>query len=383
MCPARFGVVASGIRRGTPQPLTTPVRKILHVDMDAFYASVEQRDDPALRGRPVAVGGAGGRGVVAAASYEARAFGVRSAMPSARALRLCPELVFVPPRFEVYRAVSREVRDVFAEYTTLIEPLSLDEAYLDVTENQKGIPTAVRVASEIRAEILGRTGLTASAGVSYNKFLAKLASGQRKPNGQFLITPEMGPAFVEGLEVSRFHGVGPATAAKMERLGIRTGRDLRERPLAFLQEHFGKAAAAHFHAIARAEDDRPVRPDRPRKSAGSETTYPRDLGTAEEVEAGVEALADEVWAWCERTGTFGRTVTVKVRYADFRTLTRSRTGAGPIASGAALAGAAVELVRGVFPLEKRVRLLGVAVSGFGVGQRDAEHQIAFDFEQPG
>ena len=207
--------------------MTTQVRKILHVDMDAFYASVEQRDDPALRGRPVAVGGAGGRGVVAAASYEARAFGVRSAMPSARALRLCPELVFVPPRFEVYRAISREVRDVFAEYTPLVEPLSLDEAYLDVTENLKGIPTAVRIASEIRAEILGRTGLTASAGVSYNKFLAKLASGQRKPNGQFVITPEMGPAFVEGaggLQVPRRrpgyggedgaarhpHGQGPA-----------------------------------------------------------------------------------------------------------------------------------------------------------------------------
>jgi DNA polymerase-4 len=303
-------------------------------------------------------------------------------MPSARALRLCPELVFVPPRFEVYRAISREVRDVFAGYTPLIEPLSLDEAYLDVTENLRGIPTAVRVASEIRARILEQTGLTASAGVSYNKFLAKLASGQRKPDGQFVITPEMGPAFVEGLEVSRFHGVGPATAAKMERLGIRTGRDLKERSLAFLQEHFGKASA-HFHAIARGEDDRPVRPDRPRKSAGSETTYPRDLGTPGEVEAGVEALADEVWGWCERTGAFGRTVTVKLRYADFRTLTRSRTGAGPVASRAALAGAAVELVRGVFPLEKKVRLLGVAVSGFGAaGEREDDHQIAFDFGQP-
>ena len=371
-------MVASRTHRGTPRPLTTPVRKILHVDMDAFYASVEQRDDPALRGRPVAVGGAGGRGVVAAASYEARAFGVRSAMPSRTALRLCPNLVFVPPRFEVYRAISREVRGVFAEYTPLVEPLSLDEAYLDVTDNLKGIPTAARTATEIRTEILDRTGLTASAGVSYNKLLAKLASSQRKPNGQFVITPEMGPAFVEGLEVSKFHGVGPATAAKMARLGIRTGKDLRERPLAFLRQHFGKAAA-HFHAIARGEDDRPVLPDRPRKSAGSETTYARDLGDPREVEAGVEALADEVWAWCERTGTFGRTVTVKLRYADFRTLTRSRTGAEPIASRAALAGAAVELVRGVFPLEKRVRLLGVAVSGFEAGGRDNGSQIAFDF----
>jgi DNA polymerase-4 len=362
--------------------VTTQVRKILHVDMDAFYASVEQRDDPALRGRPVAVGGVGGRGVVAAASYEARAFGVRSAMPSRTALRLCPELAFVPPRFEVYRAISREVRDVFAHYTPLVEPLSLDEAYLDVTENLKGIPTATRVAAEIRAEILERSGLTASAGVSYNRFLAKLASGQRKPNGQFVITPEMGLAFVEGLPVSRFHGVGPATAARMERLGIRTGKDLREKSLAYLQEQFGKAGA-HFHAVARGEDDRPVRPDRPRKSAGSETTYPRDLGDPGEVEAGIQALADEVWAWCERTGAFGRTVTVKLRYADFRTLTRSRTGAGPVASRPALAGAAVELVRGVFPLEKRVRLLGVAVSGFGAGQPEDGHQIAFDFGQPG
>ena len=350
--------------------------------MDAFYASVEQRDAPSLRGRPVAVGGSRERGVVAAASYEARASGVRSAMPSARALRLCPELVFVPPRFGVYRAVSAEIRGVFAEYTPLVEPLSLDEAYLDVTENLKGVPTATRVAAEIRARILERTGLTSSAGVSYNKFLAKLASDQRKPNGQFVITPEMGPGFVEGLEVTLFHGVGPATAAKMGRLGIRTGRDLRERSLAFLQEHFGKAGA-HFHAIARAEDDRPVRPDRTRKSAGSETTYPRDLGTAEEVEAGVRALADEVWRWCERTGAFGRTVTVKVRYADFRQLTRARTVAEPVGSGPALAGTAVGLVRGVFPLRKAVRLLGVTVSGFDPGERAASDvQTTFEFREP-
>ncbi len=338
-------------------------RKIIHIDMDAFYASVEQRDDPALRGRPVAVGGSRERGVVAAASYEARRFGVRSAMPSVRALRLCPELVFVPPRFEVYRAVSRQIRNIFEEYTPLVEPLSLDEAYLDVTENLKGVPTAVKVASEIRARILAATGLTASAGISYNKFLAKLASDQRKPNGQFVITPEMGPAFVEALEVSCFHGVGPATAARMERLGIRTGKDLRERSLAFLTEHFGKAGT-HFHAIARGQDDRVVVPDRPRKSAGSETTYPRDLGTQAEVEAGIETLADEVWAWCEKTGAWGRTVTVKVRYADFRTVTRSRTAAGPVASRAALADTAVALVRGLFPLPRPIRLLGVTVSGF-------------------
>jgi DNA polymerase-4 len=350
--------------------------------MDAFYASVEQRDDPALRRLPVAVGGSRERGVVAAASYEARRFGVRSAMPSRTAMRLCPELVFVRPRFDVYRAVSRQIRDIFAEYTPLIEPLSLDEAYLDVTENLKGIPTATKVAAEIRARILETTGLTASAGISYNKFLAKLASDQRKPNGQFVITPEMGPAFVEGLEVSRFHGVGPATAAKMERLGIRTGKDLRERSLAFLEELFGKAGA-HFYAISHGEDDRPVRADRPRKSAGSETTYPRDLESPGEIEAGIEALADEVWGWCEKTGALGRTVTVKVRYADFRTLTRSRTGAAPVSSRAALSGIALALVRGVFPLEKRVRLLGVTVSSFEAsGERAPGGQATFDFGEP-
>src|SRR5690349_5296949 len=223
--------------------------------MDAFYASVEQRDDPTLRGRPVTVGSAGERGVVAAASYEARRFGVRSAMPSRTALRLCPDLVFVPPRFDVYRAVSLQIRGIFAEYTSLIEPLSLDEAYLDVTENLKGIPLATRIATEIRARILEETGLTSSAGVSYNKFLAKLASDHRKPNGQFVITPEMGPGFVETLPVGKFHGIGPVTAEKMQALGIHTGADLRGRSVAFLQQHYGKAGA-WYYAIARGDDDR-------------------------------------------------------------------------------------------------------------------------------
>src|SRR5712691_8758913 len=216
-------------------------RKIIHVDMDAFYASVEQRDDPALRGRPVAVSYAAKRGVVAAASYEARTFGVRSAMPSSTALRKCPDLVFVPPRFEVYRAVSRQVRAIFADYTALMEPLALDEAYLDVTENLRGIPTASATAAEIRARIFDEIGLTASAGISYNKFLAKLASDHRKPNGQFVVTPEMGAAFVETLPVRKFHGVGPVTADRMNRLGIFTGADLRRQSLAFLQQHFGKS----------------------------------------------------------------------------------------------------------------------------------------------
>src|SRR5438094_129748 len=224
-------------------PEAGPSRKIIHIDMDAFYASVEQRDNPELRGKPVAVGGSEARGVVAAASYEARKFGVHSAMPSLTAKRKCPDLIFIKPRFDVYKAVSLQIRQIFAEYTPTIEPLSLDEAYLDVTENLKGIVSATWIAEEIRARIRSETQLTASAGVSYNKFLAKLASDHRKPDGLFVIRPDMGPPFVESLPVRKFHGVGPATAAKMTRLGIKTGLDLREATLAFLRQHFGKAGA--------------------------------------------------------------------------------------------------------------------------------------------
>lgn len=218
-----------------------PVRKIVHVDMDSFYASVEQRDNPELRGKPLAVGGSAARGVVAAASYEARAFGVHSAMPSVTAKRKCPELIFVPPRFDVYKAVSQQIREIFAEYTPLIEPLSLDEAYLDVTENLKGMEIATEIALEIRAKIKQVTGLNASAGISYNKFLAKMASDLNKPNGQAVITPKNGPGFVETLPVKKFHGVGPATAERMRKYGIETGLDLKSKSLAFLQEHFGKS----------------------------------------------------------------------------------------------------------------------------------------------
>jgi DNA polymerase-4 len=270
-----------------------PIRKIIHIDMDAFYASVEQRDNTELRGRPVAVGHGAKRGVVAAASYEARAFGVRSAMPSTTAMRQCAELVFVRPRFEVYRAVSREIHAIFGDYTALIEPLALDEAYLDVTENRSGLPSASATAKEIRARIREETGLTASAGVSYNKILAKLASGQRKPNGQFVITPDTGADFVASLPVAKFHGVGPVTAARMQRLGIQTGADLRAQSLTLLQQHFGKFAAWYL-SIANGEDDRPVVADRPRKSSGSETTFERDLTAPSEIESGVEAMADEV-----------------------------------------------------------------------------------------
>lgn len=340
-----------------------PVRKIIHVDMDAFFASVEQRDDPALRGRPVAVGYPAARGVVAAASYEARRFGVRSALPSVTALRRCPELVFVKPRFEVYRAVSSQIHAIFADYTSLIQPLSLDEAYLDVTENRRGLPTAWATAKEIRARILAETGLTASAGISYNKFLAKLASDHRKPNGQFAVTPDMGAAWVETLPVSRFHGVGPVTAKKMLRLGIETGADLRAKSLAFLRDHFG-SSADWYYAIARGEDDRPVNPDRTRKSSGSETTFDHDLVEPGEIEAGVLRMADDVWRWCEKAQAFGRTVTVKVKYQDFQQITRSRSQAGVVDSSEALRAASLALIRSILPVEKGIRLVGVTVSNF-------------------
>jgi DNA polymerase IV len=339
------------------------LRKIIHIDMDAFYASVEQRDNPALKGRPVAVGFAAKRGVVAAASYEARRFGVRSAMPSTVALRRCEELVFVRPRFDVYRAVSQQIQMIFKHYTPLVEPLSLDEAYLDVTDNLRSIPTAWETAKQIRARIFKETELTASAGVSCNKLLAKLASDHRKPNGQFAIMPEEAEAFVSALPVAKLHGVGPKTAAKMHGLGIETGEDLRRHALGFLQDRFGKAGAWYFE-IARGRDDRPVEPDRERKSSGSERTFPEDLTDPARIEAGVIAMADDVWAWCEKTNCRGRTVTVKIKWADFQISTRSRSAETAIESRDRLHGVALDLIRSVFPPAKGIRLIGVALSNF-------------------
>src|SRR5499427_7301805 len=349
-------------------------RKIIHIDMDAFYASVEQRDDPALRGKPIAVGGSRERGVVAAASYEARRFGVRSAMPSVTARRKCPDLIFVKPRFDVHREVSLQIRAIFAEYTPIIEPLSLDEAYLDVTENLQGITSATKIAEQVRARIWAETQLTASAGVSYNKFLAKLASDHRKPNGLFVITPAMGPAFIEALNVERFHGVGPATAARMNRLGILTALDLRAQSLEFLQEHFGKAGS-HYYNISRGIDHRPVLANRVRKSIGAENTFPRDLTILEDMRAELEPLAEKVWRYCDATGVRGRTVTLKVKYADFQIITRSRSLTAPVADKAVLAAVATELLAALHPMPKGVRLLGVSLSSLSCDQAGDDPQM--------
>ena len=338
-------------------------RKIIHIDMDAFYASVEQRDDPALKGRPVAVGYPAKRGVVTTASYEARRFGVRSAMPSTTAIRKCAELVFAPPRFDVYRAVSRQIHAIFKDYTPLVEPLSLDEAYLDVTDELGSGATAWATAKEIRKRIYEETELTASAGVSDNKFLAKLASDHRKPNGQFAIMPDEGEAFVASLPVAKFHGVGPVTAAKMLALGIETGADLRRQTLESLRNHFGKSGSWYYE-LARGQDDRLVRPDRERKSSGSETTFPEDLTDPDRIEAGVIAMANEVWTWCERANSRGRTVTVKIKWADFQQSTRSRSLVAPIETGDGLRKVALELIRLVFPPPKGIRLVGVTLSNF-------------------
>ncbi|MGY4309620.1 DNA polymerase-4 [Bradyrhizobium sp. USDA 4369] len=351
------------------------IRKIIHIDMDAFYASVEQRDNPELRGKPVAVGGSRERGVVAAASYEARRFGVRSAMPSVTAKRQCPDLIFVKPRFEVYKAISLQVRAIFAEHTPLIEPLSLDEAYLDVTQNLQGIPLARDIALQIREKIKSETGLNASAGISYNKFLAKLASDHRKPNGQYVISPEMGPAFVETLPVGKFHGIGPATAAKFNALGIRTGLDIRRQSLAFLQQHFGKSGA-YYYWISRGIDERPVRADRIRKSVGAETTFVVDLTEPEPMVAELRPLINKVWRHCESTGKSGRTVTLKVKFSDFEIITRSRSLLSPVAGHADLERLTIGLLQAEMPLPKPVRLLGVSLSSLQ-HQDAAEPQLDF------
>ena len=350
-----------------------PQRKIIHIDMDAFYASVEQRDDPTLHGKPVAVGGSRARGVVAAASYEARAHGVRSAMPSVTAIRRCPALVFVPPRFDVYRAVSQQIRAVFADYTDAIEPLSLDEAYLDVTEDRHALGSAKAIAEQIRARIRADTGLTASAGVSYNKFIAKLASDQNKPDGICVIPPHKGAAFVASLPVKRFHGVGPVTAKKMESLGILSGADLRDRPLAFLQAHFG-SSADYLYGAARGIDHRPVRADRPSKSVGAERTFETNLSDPADLHAALARVADAAWVRIDRSGVRGRTITLKLRHADFRTITRARSLTVPVADQATFLAVGIDLLTAQLPVPDGVRLLGLTLSGI-LGDAPAEEEV--------
>ena len=336
-----------------------PARKIIHVDMDAFYASVEQRDDPALKGKPVAVGG-GHRGVVAAASYEARVFGVHSALPSVTAKRRCPELVFVKPRFDQYRAVSQQIRAIFADYTDLVEPLSLDEAYLDVSEDRLGLGSARAIAEDIRRRIAAETRLTASAGVSYCKFIAKLASDHRKPDGLTVITPERGPEFVASLPVARFHGIGPVTAARMDRLGIVTGADLRDWSLPALEAQFGSSGQWYWR-ISRGIDEREVKPDRPYKSVSAERTFDEDLRDPDALESQLERIAGYAWARITRAEVRGRTVTLKVKFGDFTQITRSKSFPSPLTSEAEFAAAGQALLRALHPLTKGIRLLGLGL----------------------
>jgi DNA polymerase IV len=355
------------------QSADRPLRKIIHVDMDAFYASVEQRDDPSLKGQPVAVGG-GHRGVVAAASYEARKYGIRSAMPSVTARRRCPELVFVKPRFDVYRSVSQQIRAIFADYTDLIEPLSLDEAYLDVTEDRLGLGTARAIAEDIRRRIREETGLTASAGVSYCKFIAKLASDQRKPDGLCVITPDKGPDFVASLPVARFHGIGPVTARKMERLGIVTGADLREWALPALQAHFGSSADWYWR-ICRGIDEREVKPDRPYKSVSAERTFDEDLRDPERLATELERIAGYAWARVERAEVSGRTVTLKVKYGDFTIITRSKSFSTAVPDLPAFTAAGQALLAALHPLPKGIRLLGLGLHNLSEDALEAPIQL--------
>jgi DNA polymerase-4 len=340
------------------------MRKIIHVDMDAFYASVEQRDRAELRGLPVAVGGAGARGVVMAASYEARAFGVRSAMPGFQARRLCPELIFVPTRFDAYKAASRQIRTIFESYTDLVEPLSLDEAYLDVSAPKRGGSVATEIARAIKQEIRAQTGLTASAGVSFNKFLAKIASDLNKPDGLTVIRPEQAEAFIGGLPIERFFGVGPATARKMKGLGIHDGALLRARSEDELARHFGKVGR-HYFRIARGQDEREVRPDRPLKSIGAERTFDHDLADPAVMLERLGPIAEQVAERMARSGHFGRTVTLKIKHHDFSLTTRQRTLPDQVDSAEELMSMARWLLQHPEPPARPVRLLGLSVSSFG------------------
>lgn len=319
------------------------------------------------------------RGVVAAASYEARTFGVRSAMSSATARSRCPELIFVAPRFDVYRSISHEIKQIYYEYTPLVEPVAFDEAYLDVTESLTRESTAWLMAREIRSRIFASTGLTASAGVSFNKFLAKLASGYKKPNNQFAILPDDAEEFLAGLSVSRFHGIGPVTAKKMSDLGIHTGADLKAQSVDLLRTHFGRVGE-WYHGIARGEDSRPVEHARIRKSFSSETTFGQDLNQLSDLETQVLALANDVWQWCDGTQMYGRTVTVKFKFSDFKRMTRSRSERAYVDQPELLRDICAALVQSIFPLRQPIRLVGVAISNFKPKTDGKPHQLDLGFD---
>lgn len=371
---ANFFYLRTAALQPMSQPDHHPVRKIIHIDMDAFYASVEQRDHPELQNKPVVVGGLpeGRGGVVATASYEARAFGIRSAMPSKKAQQLCPHAIFVRPRFEAYKEVSQQIRAVFHDYTDLVEPLSLDEAYLDVTEDKKGIGSALAIATLIKARIKNELSLTASAGVSVNKFLAKIASDLEKPDGLSFIGPNRVQDFMEALAVEKFFGVGKVTGAKMRGMGLNTGADLKRLTEPELVGHFGKVGRFYYN-IVRGIDDRPVQSDRETKSVGAEDTFPHDLTSVDEMNDELDKIARTVEDRLKRHSLKGRTVTVKIKYHDFKTITRSRSFPQSVDDRATIATAAKALLAGA-PLENaKVRLLGITLSNFG-GQGTNERE---------
>lgn len=356
-------------------------RKIIHVDMDAFFASVEQRDNPDYQGKPLIVGGQpNSRGVVAACSYEARKFGIHSAMPSSRAYRLCPQAIFVRPHFDAYREVSQQIRAIFWRYASEVEPLSLDEAYLDVTYTAEFNGSATLIAKAIKRDILEETRLTASAGVSYNKFLAKIASDMDKPNGLYVIRPEQGAAFVETLPIGKFHGIGPATEAKMKKLGIETGLDLRQKTLEELNDRFGKSGQYYFN-IARGIDERPVRSKRVRKSLGKETTFAEDILSVSELTAKLLDLGEIVLQSLEKQKLKARTLTVKVKYADFQQVTRAQTIEHSIGMTDMQEWIPVLLSRSEAG-QKAVRLVGLSLSGFDMPVAEQqEPQLALSFDE--
>jgi len=356
------------------------IRKIIHIDMDAFYASVEQRDFPEYRGKPVVVGGSPeGRGVVAAASYEVRKFGVHSAMPAAKAIRLCPQAIFVKPRFEVYREVSEQIREIFFQFTDLVEPLSLDEAYLDVTENHINLPSATLIAKEIRKRIKEKTRLNASAGVSFNKFLAKVASDINKPNGMAVITPEKAEAFLEELPIGEFYGIGSATEEKMKSLGIYTGKELKEWEEIDLVERFGKTGR-YYYRIVRGMDHREVKPHRIRKSIGKERTFSEDVEDLNWIHNFLDELAEKVSASMKKKQAAGKTVTLKVRYADFETLTRSTSFSHYIDNAEDIAETAKLLLEQTEVGNRKVRLLGITLSNLNLSEEGRFEQLNIPFE---